>query len=123
MRNKNRPTSPHLSIYRPQITSILSISHRISGVFQSIGLIIVFLLLVSLFLGETYHKYYMLFIKSYLGKFFIFLYVLSLCYHMLNGIRHILWDLGFVFEIKNVYYSGYTIIFFTAVLATFLLVK
>ena len=78
MKKKNRPISPHLSIYRPQITSILSISHRISGVFQSIGLIIIFLLLASLFLGETYHKYYMLFIESYFGKFFIFLYVVSL---------------------------------------------
>ena len=123
MKKKNRPISPHLSIYRPQITSILSISHRISGVFQSLGLLIIFLLLLSLFFGETTHKYYMLVIESYLGKLFIFLYLLSLCYHMLNGVRHILWDLGFCFDIKNVYYSGYTIIFLTVVLATVLLVR
>ena len=54
MKNKKRPISPHLSIYKPQITSILSISHRISGVFQSIGLIIILLLLASLFLGEVF---------------------------------------------------------------------
>ncbi len=123
MKKKNRPISPHLSIYRPQITSILSISHRASGVFQSLGLLLIFLLLVSLFLGETFHEYYMLFIGSYLGMLFIFFYVLSLCYHMLNGIRHIIWDLGFCFEIKNVYYSGYTILFLTLVFSALLLVK
>ncbi len=123
MKKKNRPISPHLSIYRPQITSILSISHRASGVFQSLGLLLIFLLLVSLFLGETFHEYYMLFIGSYLGMLFIFFYVLSLCYHMLNGIRHIIWDLGFCFEIKNVYYSGYTILFLTLVFSALLLIK
>ena len=123
MKNKNRPLSPHLSIYKPQITSILSISHRISGVFQSLGLLIIILLLLALLLGENYHKYYMSFIDSYLGKLFIFFYIFSLSYHMFNGIRHILWDLGFGFEMKNVYYSGYTIIFLTLILGTFLLIN
>lgn len=121
MKKKTRPISPHLSIYKPQITSILSITHRLSGVFQSIGLIVIFLLLVSMFLGETYHEYYMIFVKSYLGKAFIFFYLLSLSYHMLNGVRHILWDMGFGFEIKNVYYSGYSIILLTIILTTFLM--
>ena len=61
MKNKKRPISPHLSIYKPQITSILSISHRISGVFQSIGLIIILLLLASLFLGEVFYNYFYVF--------------------------------------------------------------
>ena len=87
--------------------------------FQSLGLIIIFLLLISLFFGETSHNYYMLFLDSYLGKLFIFFYSLSLCYHMLNGVRHILWDIGLGFEIKNVYYSGYTIVLFTFILGIF----
>ena len=123
MKNKKRPISPHLSIYKPQITSILSISHRISGVFQSIGLIIILLLLASLFFGEVFYNYFMFFIESYIGKIFIFFYMLSLCYHMLNGIRHILWDLGYGFEIKSVYYSGYAVIFFTIVLFVFLFLR
>ena len=123
MKNKKRPISPHLSIYKPQITSILSISHRISGVFQSIGLIIILLLLASLFLGEVFYNYFMFFIESYIGKIFIFFYMLSLCYHMLNGIRHILWDLGYGFEIKSVYYSGYAVIFFTIILFIFLFLR
>ena len=123
MKNKKRPISPHLSIYKPQITSILSISHRISGVFQSIGLIIILLLLASLFLGEVFYNYFMFFIESYFGKTFIFFYMLSLCYHMFNGIRHILWDLGYGFEIKSVYYSGYAVIFFTIILFIFLFLR
>ena len=123
MKNNNRPISPHLSIYKPQITSILSISHRITGVFQSLGLLIIILLLLSLFLGENSHTFFMLFINSLIGKLFLFFYVLSLCYHLFNGIRHIIWDFGFGFEIKNVYYSGIIIIVFSFILAFYILVK
>jgi len=123
MKNKNRPISPHLSIYKPQITSILSISHRMSGVFQSLGLMIIVLLLLSLFLGESSHEFFMLFINSLIGKAFLFFYVLSLCYHLFNGIRHIIWDIGFGFEIKNVYYSGILVILFSITLALYILVK
>ncbi len=123
MKNKKRPISPHLSIYKPQITSILSISHRISGVFQSLGLVVIILLLLSIFLGENSHKYFMLFVESLIGKAFLFFYVFSLCYHLLNGIRHIFWDFGFGFEIKNVNYTGITVIIFTAILACYILIK
>ena len=123
MKNNNRPISPHLSIYKPQITSILSISHRMSGVFQSLGLLIIVLLLFSLFLGKNSHEFFMLFINSLIGKAFLFFYVLSLCYHLFNGIRHIIWDIGFGFEIKNVYYSGIIVIIFAVILALYILVK
>ena len=123
MKNNNRPISPHLSIYKPQITSILSISHRMSGVFQSLGLLVIVLLLFSLFLGKNSHEFIMLFINSLIGKAFLFFYVLSLCYHLFNGIRHIIWDIGFGFEIKNVYYSGIVIIIFAVTLALYILVK
>ena len=123
MKNNNRPISPHLSIYKPQITSILSISHRMSGVFQSLGLLLIVLLLLSLILGKNSHAFFMLFINSLVGKAFLFFYVLSLCYHLFNGIRHIIWDIGFGFEIKNVYYSGIVVIIFAATLALYILVK
>ena len=123
MKNNNRPISAHLSIYKPQITSILSISHRITGVFQSLGLLIIILLLLSLFLGENSHAFFMLFINSLVGRLFLFFYVLSLCYHLFNGIRHIIWDFGFGFEIKNVYYSGIIIVTLSFILAFYILVK
>ncbi len=123
MSKNNKPLSPHLTIYKPQITSILSISHRMSGVFQSLGLLIIVLLLFSLFLGKNSHEFFMLFINSLIGKAFLFFYVLSLCYHLFNGIRHIIWDIGFGFEIKNVYYSGIIVIIFAVTLALYILVK
>ena len=123
MKKNNRPISPHLSIYKPQITSILSISHRMSGVFQSLGLLIIVFLLFSLFLGKNSHEFFMLFINSLIGKAFLYFYVLSLCYHLFNGIRHIIWDIGFGFEIKNVYYSGIIVIIFAVTLALFILFK
>ena len=123
MKNKNRPISPHLSIYKPQITSILSISHRMSGVFQSVGLLVIIFLLLCLLMGDNIHQYFMLFAHSLIGRAFLFFYVLSLSYHLLNGIRHIIWDFGYGFEIKNVHYSGIIIIFFTVILASYILIK
>ena len=123
MKNKNRPISPHLSIYKPQITSILSISHRMSGVFQSVGLLVIIFLLLCLLMGDNMHQYFMLFAHSLIGRAFLFFYVLSLSYHLLNGIRHIIWDFGYGFEIRNVHYSGVIIIFFTAILASYIIIK
>ncbi len=123
MKKRKRPISPHLTVYKPQITSVLSISHRVSGIFQSFGLILVLTLLLSTFLGENTHDYFMFFMNSFLGKLFIFFYVFSLSYHMLNGIRHIIWDFGFGFDIKNVYYSGISVIFLTLILTIFILIN
>ena len=123
MKKRKRPISPHLTVYKPQITSVLSISHRVSGIFQSFGLILVLILLLSTFLGENTHNYFMFFMNSLLGKLFIFFYVFSLSYHMLNGIRHIIWDFGFGFDIKNVYYSGISVIFLTLILTIIILIN
>ncbi len=118
MNKKNKPLSPHLTIYKPQITSVMSISHRLSGVFQSVGTVIVFIFFISIFAGEKYYDLSIFFFNSYLGRLFIFLYIFSLCYHMCNGIRHLVWDLGYGFEIKNVYYSGYVTIASAVILNT-----
>ncbi len=110
MKNK-RPLSPHLTIYKPQITSIMSISHRITGVFQSLGTLLVFMTFTMLMLGEKYYEIIKIFYDFFLGKAFLFFYVLTLSYHVCNGIRHLIWDIGLGFEIKNVYYSGYITLF------------
>ena len=111
MNNKKQPLSPHLTVYKPQITSIMSISHRIAGFFQTIGTIIIFVYILALFIGEGFYNYIDFFITSLLGKMFVFLYFFSICYHFCNGIRHLTWDLGYGFEIKNVYITGYITIF------------
>ena len=111
MNKENRPTSPHLTIYKPQITSLLSISHRITGIIQSFGLFLIFILILLIISEKETYKLVELFIQSLIGKIFFILYTFSLLYHTLNGIRHLIWDLGFGFDLKNVNYSGYSIIF------------
>ncbi|MBJ57689.1 MAG: succinate dehydrogenase, cytochrome b556 subunit [Rickettsiales bacterium] len=111
MNKENRPTSPHLTIYKPQITSLLSISHRITGIIQSFGLFLIFILILLIISEKETYKFIELFTQSLIGKIFFILYTFSLLYHTLNGIRHLIWDLGFGFDLKNVNYSGYSIIF------------
>ena len=120
MNKNNKPLSPHLTIYKPQITSVMSITHRATGVFQSLGTLFILTYFFSVVLNEDLYKIFEYFIESYVGKVFLFFYLLSLCYHLCNGIRHLLWDLGFGFEIKNVYYSGYFTIFI-AILLNFII--
>ena len=118
MNKKVKPLSPHLSIYRPQITSIMSISHRLSGIFQSFGNVMIFMFFILILVEEKYHNLAMFFFNSYLGIVFTFLYIFSLCYHACNGIRHLVWDLGYGFDIKNVYFSAYVTIFCTIIMST-----
>ena len=110
MKKINRPLSPHLTIYKPQITSVMSISHRIAGIFQSFGLVVFFLLIYTIYLGENVYYLSDFVLDSILGKVFFLMYTFSLFYHLLNGIRHLLWDFGFGFNSSNVTYSGYVII-------------
>ena len=107
MNKENRPLSPHLTVYKPQITSVMSILHRITGIFQSLGTICIFLLIASLTLGQDYYNIINILFDSLIGKVFLYFYIFSVCYHLCNGIRHLVWDLGYGFEIKNVYYTGY----------------
>lgn len=119
MSNINRPLSPHLSIYRPQITSVLSILHRITGValYAGLLLIIVFLVVVGYF-PDNYALLHQC-LASGAGKFMLFGWTFSLYFHFFNGIRHLFWDMGKGFEIPTVYKSGWVVVLFTF-LTTFL---
>ena len=101
-----RPISPHIQIYRPQSTSILSISHRISGIFLVLGLVISVLFISFTAMGERTYYYWQYFSISILGKIFLFLCLLALTFHALNGIRHLLWVRQFGMTIKYVELSG-----------------
>jgi succinate dehydrogenase / fumarate reductase cytochrome b subunit len=111
-----KPLSPHLQIYKPQLTSVLSIMHRISGIFLGLGVIHFFLFLWSLALiqndqpgsGEHYIAVYVLFIL--LTSWFV---IPALVYHTLNGIRHLCWDCGIGLGIKSVYRSGWLVVLLT----------
>ena len=110
MKKQDLPLSPHLQIYKPQITSLLSISHRISGVALNFMLVIVVLGLLCITLGESYFELFISFINSFPIKIIIFLAILGFSYHFLNGIRHIIWDFGFLLENRSSAIFGYIII-------------
>lgn len=114
-----RPLSPHLSIYRKQITSVLSIMHRITGValYAGLGLLIVFLGVVSYY--PTYYTQLHQCLTSVFGKIALFGWTLAFYFHFFNGIRHLFWDMGKGFDIPSVNKTGWAAIVF-AVLASLL---
>ena len=120
--NYNRPLSPHLSIYKPQITSILSITHRLTGIALLVGTILLaWWIIFNVYgCGSCINPL----IDSKVGKLVLFLWSLALYYHLLNGIRHLFWDIGKGFEIKVVKFSGVLVVFLTIILtvATWFLV-
>ncbi len=112
-----RPLSPHLQIYSKQITSVMSIFHRITGVVLAVGSLGLLWVLVSAGMGEQAFAATQACVASPLGRLALAAYSAALMYHLFNGIRHLAWDAGKGFDLPSVYRSGYTVIAFT-VLAT-----
>jgi len=110
MNDSKNPLSPHLQIYRWHISSLLSITHRISGVINLLGLILIFLWLLFLSTGESNYEVFLLSINSFFGKFILIGLTWSMSFHILSGIRHLAWDLGYGFEIKTANISGLIVI-------------
>ena len=112
----NRPLSPHLQIYKPQITSALSILHRATGVFLAIGTLLFVYWLLSLAAGPDAYGEAQAFFGSALGRFVLFPWIFALAYHTCNGIRHLFWDAGKGFEIESVHASGVAVVVASVVL-------
>ena len=111
-----RPLSPHLSIYKPQLTSFLSILHRISGVFLFLGIIsISWLIFAIVYYPDCLQSMAVKIAQCYLylaiAKVALFIWTFSLFYHLFNGVRHLFWDIGKGFDLKSVYFSGKLVIF------------
>jgi succinate dehydrogenase / fumarate reductase cytochrome b subunit len=115
--NRPRPLSPHLQIYKPQITSILSIFHRLTGISLSIGSFIIVAWIVSLSMGVESYSYFMSIVDNWFIQAIIFGFAFALFYHFSNGIRHLFWDAGLGFELKSVYVSG-SIVVLNAIILT-----
>ena len=98
--SRQRPLSPHLQIYKPQITSMLSILHRATGIALSIGSVILVLWIVALTLGENTYLIYSNLINNWFGKLIIFGFTFALFYHLSNGIRHLFWDAGYGYDLN-----------------------
>ncbi len=89
-----RPLSPHLSIYRPMLTMMMSIAHRISGAANAVGFVLLAWWLVAIASGPAAYQVVSDFFVSLPGRVLLFLFTWSLIHHMLGGIRHLIWDTG-----------------------------
>jgi succinate dehydrogenase / fumarate reductase cytochrome b subunit len=99
MYEKN-PLSPHLQIYRWHLSMILSITHRIIGIVNSIAVILICLWTISLLFGEENYEIIKIIFQSFFGKLLIVRLSLSFSFHILSEIRHLIWDLGYGFDLK-----------------------
>ena len=96
----NNPLSPHLQIYKWQISSLLSITHRIVGVINFFAIVLICLWSISLLLGQSSYQLVQIFLNTIFGKFLAISLCWTFSFHMLNEIRHLLWDVGFGFDLK-----------------------
>ena len=120
MKNEN-PLSPHIQIYNWHISSLVSISHRITGIINIIIITLICFWVALLLLGNTNYDLIQKFFETYLGKFFIVGAVWSFSFQVLCEIRHLFWDLGYGFEIKTSNITGLLAIFGSVVLTILIL--
>ena len=116
MNDSKNPLSPHLQIYRWHVSSLLSITHRISGVINLLALFLIFFWIIFLSFGESNYDLFLSIINSFFGKFILIGFTWSMSFHLLSGIRHLFWDLGYGFEIKTANISGIIVIIFSLAL-------
>ena len=117
---KTRPLSPHLQIYRPQLTSIMSISHRATGAALAAGTLLLCFWLVALAAGDVWYGMVATVIGHPIGIFILFGYSVALVYHALNGVRHLTWDRGIGLTIPAVYRSGQIVLLLTVLITALL---
>ena len=107
---RERPLSPHLLIYRPQITSALSITHRFAGVALSFGALVLTYWLTSAAYGPGAFAHAQSFLGSWFGRLVLFGLTFSLFFHLCNGVRHRAWDVGWGFEMSQLRTTGWLVV-------------
>ena len=122
MKNDN-PLSPHIQIYNWHISSLVSISHRITGIINIIIITLICFWVALLLLGNTNYDLIQKFFETYLGKFFIVGTIWSFSFQALCEIRHLFWDLGYGFELKTSNITGLAVIFGSFILTILILGK
>jgi succinate dehydrogenase / fumarate reductase, cytochrome b subunit len=105
-----RPLSPHLQIYRWQLTSVLSILHRATGIALAVGALYLALWMMFAASSPATYTAFQSFNTSILGRIVLGGWLFSAFYHLCNGIRHLFWDAGYGFEIKDAYRSGWIVV-------------
>ena len=122
MKDKN-PLSPHIQIYNWHISSLISISHRITGIMNIIIVTLICFWVSLLLLGSSNYELVQNFFETYIGKFFIVGTIWSFSFQALCEIRHLFWDLGYGFELKTSNISGLVVIFGSFILTILILGK
>ena len=122
MKNDN-PLSPHIQIYNWHISSLVSISHRITGIINIIIVTLICFWVAYLLLGNSNYEIIQKFFQTYIGKFLIVGIVWSFSFQILSEIRHLFWDLGYGFELKTSNITGLLVIFGSLFLTIIILGK
>lgn len=105
-----RPRSPDIQIYKPQLTSVLSIVHRMTGVALSVGSVLLVAWMVAVAAGGESYAMVDSWLRSWLGIVLLVGWTFALFYHLCNGIRHLAWDLDFGFELRSIYLTGWIVV-------------
>ena len=113
--SRERPLSPHLQVYRWQITMTMSILHRATGVALGVGGLLLAWWLVAAALGGEAYAEFVECLRSPLGLVALFGFSFCFVYHAFNGLRHLLWDVGYGYDIPTLYKTGWTVVALTAI--------
>ena len=113
---ENNPLSPHIQIYRWHVSSLVSISHRITGIINILAITLICIFFIFFSFSEGSHEYIKLFLQSIIGKFFIMGITWSFSFQILSEIRHLIMDFGYGFELKTTKITGLVVIFGSFVL-------
>ena len=111
-----RPLSPHLQIYKWQLSSLLSITHRLTSIINLAGISLFAAWICMLFFGENIYIYFETFAKTFIGKFIFIGFSWSFSYHLLNGVRRLFWDMGYGYDLKTAILSGFIVLTLSFVL-------
>ena len=111
-----QPLSPNIQIYRPQLTSVLSIANRISGIVLSLYAVALVVWLVAAAAGPHAYSTVQALIGSWVGRILLFGCTLSFFLHLCGSIRHLIWDAGFGFELRTIYASGWAVVLVSSAL-------
>lgn len=116
MATQDRPLSPHLQVYRPQITSMLSILHRVTGVGLGAGTLLIAWWLIAAATGPEAFETAQAFLGSLFGRLILLGFTWALFYHLCNGIRHLVWDAGYGYDLDSVTKTGWLVLVASVVL-------
>lgn len=112
----DRPLSPHLQIYKPQLTSMLSISHRLTGVALGLGTLFLVWWLIAAAMSDGAFATAQTFFGSWLGLLLLFGWTYSFFFHLCNGVRHLMWDSGYGLDLRTAYTTGWVVLAASGVL-------